>query len=225
MQQQLGAVERELISIDSDLRRLSTQRQLRGDEQKALADAKIPKELIDETLSKEPTVHKHLEDIARLKNLIDQYRAKSVRPEGNDPTLQKHVASLLAEQKALKEARERLTPEVTEKVRLLRTAETAKSIHDLEQQIVMHQANQKQLSEQSEELRGRLQNMTKDGNRLDVDRDELTQLEWFTKLIADQELQLRVEIRQASDPAEVIEATVILRAAEHSPLLLVTIGS
>src|SRR5207249_9284753 len=57
MQQQLGALERELISIDSDLRRLSTQRQLRRDEQKALADAKIPKELIDETLTKEPTVH------------------------------------------------------------------------------------------------------------------------------------------------------------------------
>jgi capsular exopolysaccharide synthesis family protein len=226
MQQYLSSVERDLIRTRSDLTHCKTELALRDAEAKALADAKVPQELVDEMLRNEPTVQKLQQDVAELNSTIEKHKARSLIAPEKDTALLGYQSKLKRDQKALDDERHRLRPQVTEKARIARSAELTKDIGQLKSQLAIHEANEKELSDQVDRLTNSVQQLAKDGLRLDVNQDELTVLEGLTKFITDQEAQLRIEINEApKESADVIEDTLILRANEETRLILMTIAA
>src|SRR5262249_9580557 len=187
-------------------------------------DAKVREEFVDEMLNKEPNIQKHQDEVARLKNLIEEHKRKSLLPESKDLTLQTYLRSKQAAENALVEARKRMTPEVTDKARIARSAEVANSVRQLQAQLEMHKANEQEQSKQEADLGVAITTMTKNSLQWDVNQDELTVLEGLTKYITDQEAQLRIELNDEAkkNAADVIEDTAIIRANEETRLILMT---
>src|SRR5262249_14786812 len=137
-QQLLGSLQQDLIRAKSDLMHCTTDLAIKLAEQKSLAEAKLPQERVDELLNKEPTVQKHQQDVAYLKDTIEKHKVRSQRPPATDPDLLKYQLNLKKEEAALKAECDRLTPEVSRKARIETGAELARSIRQLELQIATH---------------------------------------------------------------------------------------
>jgi capsular exopolysaccharide synthesis family protein len=226
-QQLLGYLQNDLIHTKSNWNHCDTELQLLSAEEKSLAKDNVPQGLVEEILSKEPTVQKQQQEVTRLNTLIEQHKAKSVRPQANDRDLLNYQSKLKTEEKALFDERHRLTPQATEKARIERSAELAKNISQLKRQLLIHEENDKRLTAQVEGLTNELQKAANAGLQLDVNQDELIVLEGLTKYITDQEAQVRIELNDEYKKtlADVIEETAIVPANERSRLILMTIAA
>jgi capsular exopolysaccharide synthesis family protein len=220
-QQEMNGTERELLETRSQLRTARLEQATQQADEKKAPELTVPVALLDEQIDKEPGLQLFLQESLRLQSLIDETTKKSARGE-TDPTLQRYRERLTVEQKAMDAFRQKRRPEYVRKLQEKAKADLIQSAAALKARISFLEERERNLSQDIERLRDKLQEMTKNSIKLEAFREDLSQLEAITKRITFEEEALKVEL-QAPSRVRLLEEAV-LEHSDNRKRLVTTMG-
>jgi hypothetical protein len=179
--EQLGQLRRELVQVQSDLRKARIELTALLAKSEKVAELEVSDAVLEEHLKKDAAFAKTLERVSQLEEQFEIVRSKTSRGE-NDPAV-KHIRRQIQEQREYLDARrEKLRPAVRQEFRARAQAELQARIEPLQERI----AQQKQMESLLEKDVKRLGEQTRnvpvsafssaDSQRLARVEDEVRQL-------------------------------------------------
>lgn len=205
--EQLALAEKELMDLQSQLRKLQvevTDQQVR---EKALAAAAVPEGVLEEHVKKDKAVEQQTKRVSDLEDSVASLKRVTARGD-SDPALKKLRADLDAAKELLEttraEARPRVLKELREKARL----DLSNNLATLQGRQVLLSQHEKALNEVIERLRHESQAMNKSGLSLGSLQDEIVRAENLVKTVATEIDALNVEL-QAPPRVTLLESAAI----------------
>lgn len=222
-QMYLATVERELIQSETQLRRFRLELESAQAREKKLKDELIPEAVVDAKVGEHPGVRKLVLEVQGLEQAIDRNLALATRGE-DEPIIQQLRQKRKLARADLDALRKRLRSEVTAALREAAGAQLSGNIALLQAKIAGLEGNAKYLQPEAERMRNRVQELAKNGTKLDDLRDDLTQIEDLNKRIAAEESALNVEL-DAPKREHVLEPAVVTHARSKSRQVMMAVGA
>jgi capsular exopolysaccharide synthesis family protein len=190
----LGAAEKELLTVQSELRRLQFELKVKEAREKATATApEVPDAVIEQALNKHPDVVQLLANQEKLKKKLE--RASQLALRGKDEPALNSLRDEISEIEAqLKTTRARLAPEVKQSLRQQVAGDLQAAVIDLRERLAVRADLEKSLIDLVERLRK--QTNTTNGGQADVEafRLEIAQKEKVVERVASEVETLKVEV-------------------------------
>ncbi len=209
----LGMAEKELIQIQSDLRKLKLE--LKSKESRAKGSPlDVPEAQVEGYINREPAVAQLLAKKEHLKAKLEK-DAQSMVQGKDSPVLQPIIGQLKEIETELKAARARLRSEVEERLRQNASSNLKGSVADLQDRLAFSLELEKSLTDSVERLRKQV-NSTNVG-QADVEsfRLEIAQAERLAERIAGEVESLKVEVDAPRRVELLEEASASLGALER----------
>jgi capsular exopolysaccharide synthesis family protein len=223
VQSRLGAIEKELIATQSDLRKSTIELAAQKAAEKALPTATISGLEVQALVDKEPDVVKAQGRVNEWKVYVAECLKRAVKGEA-EPTVQAARKSLAETEQTLAKLKKDLTPSVIEQVRAQRQSAAAVAVQQLEGKVELLKAQEKELAGQVDTTRQDIARMASNTVQHDAIRDETATLVDLVKKITDEEEKLRFEL-QAPDRFSTIEDAVVLRTSDDKRLITAAAGA
>jgi polysaccharide biosynthesis transport protein len=189
----LGAAEKELIKLKSELRRFRLDVAVQVEKEKALAKAEVPAVMVEQEIQRDPTI---LQEVARKSELQKRLAALSgsyVKGE-DDPRLKRFKQELETIQAGIDRRREELRPLVTEQLR-------EQSRRDVKLALAQMREKETKLTELEKQLTGDIEGIRKqtkslNTGQLDVEvfRQDVSLAEKIAEQVASKARLLEVEL-------------------------------
>jgi capsular exopolysaccharide synthesis family protein len=224
VQQQLSAVQRELIQTEQDIRRtrllLETEKAAAA---KGVAVVPVPETAVDAAVKQHPSVKALAEEVQRLQKDIELNLAQAVRGE-DEPLVRELRRKQDVAKKALDEQKVKVRPEVRELLREKGGAEAGLGLSKLEAQLEGLLKIEALLKPEMEGLRARAQSLAKHGAKMEDLREDFGHIEALSKKLAMEEAALMVEL--AAPPRwKILESASVTHAMSKSKKLMVAGGA
>jgi capsular exopolysaccharide synthesis family protein len=210
IQLQLSMNERELLQTQSELRRAKADLKAYEAGDKAAANFQVTDAMIDELFAKDMTALKYQLENRQLQETIDATIKRSAWGE-KDPYVAQYKAQMQRNTESLAAHRKRVAPQLAEEVRTYYRSEAAKNLKAAQARIPFLEEEVNVLQKEVDDLRGKLQKQISNIVKMDVAKEDMTQLEETTKRIAAEEEALRIEL-EAPERTSVLEEDVVVKA-------------
>jgi succinoglycan biosynthesis transport protein ExoP len=215
--------QKELIQLQSDLRKAQVEAAIQPAREKALADQAIPTAAIEEQLKKDPAVAKQLADIAQLEVYLSEVKGTLVRGD-KDPLLQKYRDQLAAARETLAAYRESQRPRIGEELREQARNEIKATGAAMNNKVIILKEQEKALAEEIKTLEADTRTINKGSIDLESLREEVSQAEDVAKKAGTQIEALKVEL-QAPPRVTLLEEATTSGGDGTRKQLMITAGS
>ncbi|HTU22370.1 MAG TPA: polysaccharide biosynthesis tyrosine autokinase [Gemmataceae bacterium] len=221
--QHLAMAERELLQMKFKLLDARQNLELQQSRGKKTPELTIPDILVDEQIDRSPAIAKLLAQAEKLKESLEKDRAALVNPEKFAP-YQANSEKMKKVQADLAEQREKLRPRIVQQLRDKLRARTAETSGALQASIPALEGIEKILIPEVERLRTVVQDLAKNGSKLDAFRDDISHIENLTQRLINEEQALNVEMEAPSE-FKILEEAQILHAQTQSRMAMMTTGA
>lgn len=217
-QQQLSYFEREIIQVQSEIRRLTADLTVQKNLEKAPADGVVSSRIVEDFLERDDEYLKAQGKVRKTRKDIDDFLRAAVRGE-KEPKVAALREQLKLDEAGVVKLHEQLVPIYEDLIRKRRGFDYALNTQQTEARLNVLREDERALNELLEKQRQRLQDMTNDVVRLEDLREDLSAQEKFAKRIADEEESLKLALK-VPERFLVIEDGVVTRPSEAKRLLM-----
>lgn len=218
MQQQLLFYEREIIQIQSEIRRLTAELSVQRSLEKAPADAAVSPKIIEELLEKDEEYLRAQAKARKSRKDIDEFLKRAVRGD-KDPAYSPMQQQLKNDEAVVTQLHTQLIPIYEEAVKKRRSFDFAINTQQIETRLQVLREDERALTNLLDTQRVRIQDMTNDVVRLEDLREDMSSQEKFAKRLADEEEGLKLALK-VPERFLVIEEGVVTRPSETRRLLM-----
>lgn len=208
VQQHLAAAERELLQTQSDLRKSRLELTVLQAREKKQAESALPDALVNAQTDEAPVIKQLLEKAQKVQERINHNLEVAQRGE-EEPAVQQLRRNLQDINELLSAERKKIRTSAIQQLRERARVELAASISILQGRVTAQEENEKLLLSDVERVRTQVQDLTKNGIKLDSFRDDAVQVEEVAKRIANEEQALNIELEAPGTVKTLEEATVI----------------
>lgn len=220
---QLDSRQRELIQIQSELRRARADLQVSQQNENGVAIAPVPDSLLDEYLNREPLVVEARSNIQRLQANLEA-SLKVAKQGEQDPTIRQTRQQIAAAEGSLTALRKRLSPAAADEIRNKMRHDYGRSIQLLNSRIAVLTEEDQVLSLGVEKIRTEISEKSEKGERADFDFEFIRDTEKVVREFQKEEESLKIEMN-APDRNRLLEENVVTKPRETQRVLMVSGGA
>jgi capsular exopolysaccharide synthesis family protein len=193
-QEQLAATEKELLQLESELRKLKIDLAARAAREKTVEGAIVPQTVIDDLLQQDESVRKYQARKSQLQQQLDETLRVVVRGEA-DPTVQRYRAELAANESQLNARIKQLQPLLKEQLRERAQKELQAEVANTRERIALLEELKKTLSRDVSRLVEETRSLNKGTLDIESYKQEIAHAEETAKRVASELEALSVELR------------------------------
>jgi len=223
VQQNLAMAERELLQTQAELRKSRLELAVLQAREKKLADAPFSEALVNAQIDEAASIKKLLEEVRATQVILNDTLAVVKRGE-EDARVQQFRRKLVEINESLSAERKKRRGEGIQHLRAQAHAKLMSEVGLLQGRIGGLEENEKLLGPEVERLRARVQDLTKNGIKLDSFREDTSQIEELTKKISSEEQALSVEL-EAPGLVKILEEATIIHARSMARQIGMTAGA
>jgi capsular exopolysaccharide synthesis family protein len=222
-EQQLYTLQRELIQVQSELRRSRADLVALTEAEKNGSAAPVSEALVDDQLTKEPAIQSARARIQQSKVVYEETVKAANNGDANPKAIELRK-KIDDEEQTLATLREKLKPGVVEDLRQRARSDTARNKVQTEARIAFALETEKAVTAEMERLQNAIKEKADNFIKADVVREDMTSLEAMTKRITDEENAVKFEI---GVPARysVLEEAVPIQPVDSKRTIIATCGA
>jgi capsular exopolysaccharide synthesis family protein len=223
--EQLGLVQKEMLQLQSELRKLEVEALLERAREKNIDNLVIPRSVVEAQVNKEPAVARVLAQIEQLEENIEGIK-KASKPRAAQLILTRNgtLAQLRSARASLAERRKKLTPVVVARLREEVRKETQVSVGKLEDQLAMKNKLGELLRSEAARLEKANRGLGETTLDLEAIRDEMARIDRVAKTVSGEVEALKVELT-APPRVSLFEEAVIAPASGSNKAALLPVGA
>jgi capsular exopolysaccharide synthesis family protein len=192
--EQLHMAEKELMDIQSQLRKLQVEAADQQAQEKGSAELPVPDSAVEEQIEKDRIVQQYLKQVADLENRIKDLRVVSVRG-GNEPIFRRYRADIESAKAAVAARRKEIRPQITEELRNKSRTELTANVAFLKSRGTLLYKHEKVLIDLIDRLRTETNSMNQSELNLGTLQDDIPRAENLFKTVAAELDALNVELQ------------------------------
>jgi polysaccharide biosynthesis transport protein len=223
MQQQLNWAERELLQTQSDLRRCRSDYAVSQSAEKGLETVPVSEALLDDHLSKEPSVQASRASIQNLQVVLED--TIKVAQEGENSAKAGEIRKKIADaQQSMILLRKKIMPGVLEELKQRNHFEAVRTVQQLQSRIGILEEDEKILTKEVDQIRLAIKEKADNVGKADAEREDMANLEDTVKRISAEAAALEFEL-QAPIRYRVLEEAIVLKPTDNKRVFLISGGA
>jgi capsular exopolysaccharide synthesis family protein len=202
--EQLAMAEKELMELQSQLRKLQVEATDQQGKEKTVGDLTVPEAIIAEHINADPVIRQHLDQMAGLDLKLDQFKQRALEPN-KEPAYRKTLAELEATRTALAARRKEIRPRIIQELREKIHDDLRTGVVQLRARGGLLKEHEKVLNDLVDRLRKETISINQKGLTLDSLQDDIPRGENLVKTVGNELDALNVEL-QAPPRVTLLEA-------------------
>jgi capsular exopolysaccharide synthesis family protein len=207
--EQLALVQKEMIQVQSGLRKMSAESAVQESKEKAWPSLTVPEAAIDQLMNQDETARRLVDQIAKLEDYSSRIKKVS-SPEAADAILKRNgtLADIQANQEALAARKKEIRPLVIKRLRETALKELHARIDELKEQKTQSEKLQELLQDEAKRLDKETRNIGETSLDLETIREGVERASQVTKTVTGEIEALRVELAAPGRVSSFEEALV-----------------
>jgi capsular exopolysaccharide synthesis family protein len=216
--ERLAATQKDLLQLQSDLRKAVLEAAGQHTREKYLDKISIPEAIVQERFKYDKGIQRHLDEIAKAEELIEETRRVSARGD-KEPALEGFRARLEAAQKALAQRQDELRPRVLRDLREKAQSDVQISAAQNDGRVALLKELEASVAKEVERMMEDTNILNKGSLEIESIRDELAQTEDMARKIGTQMEALKVDEHAQSRVRLLEDATVNANEAKKRRMM------